>query len=261
MLPSTASCGTPSSSARVASDHGPVAFAEQRGAHAPVAPVLDRRQRDVVAGDRPRLVRRDHVGEREPHVVGAGVPVLRAAGEPVAPERRLLAQHAGRREAACAPDVAEERERVVEREPRAQRPAREPLPGVERPGEAQRADEVRREREERAPLAARLEDEVQVAVLEVAHAAVHQPARARAGAARPVVALDERDPEPAHRRVARHPRPGDPAPHHEHVHARVAEGGERVGAPGEAHGAGHGAGVSPAARAVATPGRAGHAPR
>ena len=87
----------------------------------------------------------------------------------------------------------------------------------------ERPHEVRRGAEQRAPLAARLEHEAEVAVLEVAHAAVDEPRRAARGAAREVVALDERDAEAAERGVARDAGAGDPAADDEEVDVIAGE--------------------------------------
>jgi hypothetical protein len=68
-----------------------------------------------------------------------------------------------------------------------------------------------------------------VAVLEVAHAAVHQPRRPARRAGGEVVALDERHAQPARRRVARHPGAGHAAADDEQIEHPV---GERAQAPG-----------------------------
>ena len=83
--------------------------------------------------------------------------------------------------------------------------------------EGQRPDQVRRDAQQDAPLAVGLEHEPEVAGLQIAEAAVHQPARARAGARAEVVLLDQHGPEPAHGRVARHAGAGDAAADDEQV--------------------------------------------
>ncbi len=62
---------------------------------------------------------------------------------------------------------------------------------------------MRRDAHQDPSLAARLEDEVELSVLEVAQSAVHEPRRAAAGATGEVLLLDERHVQPAHRRIPR----------------------------------------------------------
>jgi hypothetical protein len=184
----------------------------------------------MVGDRRPRLRRRERVHEREARVVGRRVPVACAAGEGVGGQRRLQREHLGPRQPAVGLHVAEEGERVVEREPGAELPARHTRARVHGPGEGERTHEVRRDAQQGAPLATRLEHEPEVSVLEVADPAVDEPRRARRRAARPVVALHERHPQPAQRRVARHAAPGDPTPDDEHVEPLGGQAGEGGGA-------------------------------
>ncbi len=92
--------------------------------------------------------------------------------------------------------------------------------------------EVRRDVEQDAPFPARFEHEMQVAVLQIAHAAVHEPRRPAGGAAGEVLALDEHGPEPAQRGVAGDAGAGDAAADHQQVHGLVGEAGEELGAGG-----------------------------
>src|SRR3990170_4067591 len=112
-----------------------------------------------------------------------------------------------------APDIPEVRQQVVQPEPGGEFPARDARAAVHRPGELERLDERAGRVEENAPLAARLGYEMEVAVLEVAHAAVHEARRPARRAAREVLALDERHAQPPERRVPRAARArGAPAP-------------------------------------------------
>jgi hypothetical protein len=131
-----------------------------------------------------------------------------------------------------AADVAEEREGVVEEEARGELPARHARAGVDGPREGERAHEVRRDAEQRAPLAARLEDEVEVAVLEVAYAAVDEARGAAGGAGAEVVALDEGDAEAAERGVARDAGARDAPADDEEVEGVAREALEEGGAGG-----------------------------
>src|SRR4029079_18353346 len=106
---------------------------------------------------------------------------------------------------------------VIHEEAGVELPQRNARAAVDRPGESQRTYEVRRNEHERSSLATRLEHEVQMPMLEVAHAAVHEPRRATGRSTREVVALDERRSEPAHRRLAGDTGAVDSAADHEHV--------------------------------------------
>src|SRR5439155_2308028 len=113
-------------------------------------------------------------------------------------------------------------------------------------GRHQHADgerQVGRQAAQHAPLHRRLAHQADVALLEVAHAAVDQLRAAARGARGPVEALDERDPEPAQRRIARHAGARDAAADDEEIErgggkdaeGRLARlGGERRGHGGNA---------------------------
>jgi hypothetical protein len=133
------------------------------------------------------------------------------------------------------PDVAEERQRVVQREAGGQRPRPEARALVHGPGESEGPHEVRRQSEQASALGARLEDEPQMAVLEVADPAVDEPRRPARGPAREVLLLDERDPQATERGVSRDAAAGDAAADHQKVELPIAERGEAVPACGRVH--------------------------
>jgi len=164
-------------------------------------------------------------GEREASVVDLAIPVARPAHEPPFPQHRLgpkerpLAQHPVR------PHIPGPREQVVEPHPREEFPERYPVAPMDREDERQRMDEVRSDPAEHGPLVQRLEDEPEVAVLEISQTPVHQPARMRTGAGAEVAPFDQDDAEPTHRGVARDPRADDAAPDDEQVPRPRSEAG------------------------------------
>ena len=87
-------------------------------------------------------------------------------------EQRALAQHP------VQSHIAEQRQRVVHPHASGQPPERDPVAAVQRKDERQRPDEVWRDPEENAALAIGLEHQADVAGLQVAQAAVDEPARA-----------------------------------------------------------------------------------
>jgi len=91
--------------------------------------------------------------------------------------------------------------------------------------ERQGTHEVRGDAQQDPSLAARFEHQPQIAVLQIAEAAVDQPGRAAARASRHVAFIHEGDAKAAQRRVARDARAGDPAADDQHVHRL---GGHRV---------------------------------
>src|SRR5690606_21498725 len=96
-------------------------------------------------------------------------------------EQLVAGQHAVARQRLAA------RQEIVEREPDPDLPAGTASAAVDRKIQAQRLDEVRRELEQRLALAQRFADEAELAVLEIAKAAVNQPRRRARRAARDVV--------------------------------------------------------------------------
>ncbi len=121
------------------------------------------------------VFRRVHrVGQRQSHIVGRRIPVAGAAEQVVRRQLRLGGQRFRARVSPVPADVAKEREQIVQPEAGAEFPSRNARPAVERPRELQRMRELGREVQQQAPLAARLEHQVQKGMFEVAHAAVYQ---------------------------------------------------------------------------------------
>ena len=103
-------------------------------------------------------------------------------------------------------------------------------PRVEqRDEERQDAHEVRRVLERALAFVEALVDQPELALLQVAQAAVHELGALRARARREVVALDERGAQAPAGGVERHAGAGDAAADHEHVERLVAEPAERRG--------------------------------
>ena len=91
-------------------------------------------------------------------------------------------------------------------------------------------DEVRRDGEQHATLAARLEHQPQPTGLEVAQAAVDQARRHRGSAAAEVAFVHQRRAKAAQRRIARHRGTGDATAHDEQVQWLRAHRVQRGGA-------------------------------
>jgi len=182
----------------------------------------------MIQHHRARALRGEHRRERQPDVVRRGVPVPRAADQRFRAQRRLARVHRARVEPHVSP-VAEQRQHVVEQQPRAELPARHARAAIYRPRERQRSHEVRRDALQRAPFATRFEHQSELAVLEVPHPAVHESRRPARRSARVVVLLHQRHAQAAQRGVPRHPCARDPAPDHEQVEYLLAQGAkERV---------------------------------
>jgi hypothetical protein len=77
-------------------------------------------------------------------VVGGRVPVRGAAEQAVGADGRLAGEHAGAAERPVRAHVPPQRERVVQGESRGELPPRHARAAVHRPGEGERAHEVRR---------------------------------------------------------------------------------------------------------------------
>ena len=88
---------------------------------------------------------------------------------------------------------------------------------MDREEEIEGMHEVRRDPEQRLPLAHRLEHQSEMALLEIADAAVDEPAGAGARAEGEVPLLDEGGAQPAHGGVAGDSRSGDPAADHQQI--------------------------------------------
>jgi hypothetical protein len=82
---------------------------------------------------------------------------------------------------------------------------------------------MRRDSHQNPPLSTRLEHEVQVAMLEIAHASVHEARGPARCAAREVVAFDERGAKSTHRAITRDPSTGDTAADNQHVESLSRE--------------------------------------
>jgi len=137
----------------------------------------------------------ERVLEHEPRVVGVAVVVLERAAQPLEAQRRLevvCGTRAAKR--LVQPRRAEQRERVVD--PQADVHHLEPGLGalVDRDQERQRADQVRRDAGLHPALRHGLEHQADLAVLEVAQAAVDQLARLRRRARGVVALLEQHDP-------------------------------------------------------------------
>jgi hypothetical protein len=91
---------------------------------------------------------------------------------------------------------------------------------------------VRRDAHERSPFPARLEHEMQMAMLEVAHAAMHESRRPARRAASEIVTLDECGGESPKRGVTRDTRAGYPSTNDQHIEFVLAESREAAGARG-----------------------------
>ena len=93
-----------------------------------------------------------------------------------------------------------------------------------------RPDQVRRQPEQDAPLPQRLPDQAELAMLQVAQAAVHQPGGTSRGPGREVVLLHQGHRQPARRGVQGDADAGDPAPDDQHVEPVLGHPGEVGGA-------------------------------
>src|SRR5258706_591484 len=189
-----------------------LAVLDQHAADAPVfVNQADRRamvQHRGAASDR-----RTREGKREPGVVELPVPVLDGARQVAALQARCpLERLRGAQEfAARVPVLAGEQ--VVQREAAAIEPFVEPAAAraVHRQHESERLDKVRSVAHQDGALVQRFADQPEVALREVAHAAVRELRRARRSPLGEVLGLDQRDREAARRGVERHAEPGGAA--------------------------------------------------
>ena len=90
-------------------------------------------------------------------------------------------------------------------------------PPINRPGERERFDQVRGDSQQSLSLTNRLAHQMKLPVLEISDSAVYQARGTPRRTAREIVALDQRDSQPAHRCVPRDSAAGDPAPDHQQV--------------------------------------------
>src|SRR5258706_486433 len=189
-----------------------LAVLDQHAADAPVfVNQADRRamvQHRGAASDR-----RTREGKREPGLVELPVPVLDGARQVAALQARCpLERLRGAQEfAARVPVLAGEQ--VVQREAAAIEPFVEPAAAraVHRQHESERLDKVRSVAHQDGALVQRFADQPEVALREVAHAAVRELRRARRSPFGEVLGLDQRDREAARRGVERHAEPGGAA--------------------------------------------------
>ena len=151
-------------------------------AHHAAGGALERPDGGIVGHQRAVVDGRADGRQREPRVVALGVVEARAAEQSALPQHRLRLQQGALAQHAVRPHIAEQGQRVVQPHAGRQPPERDPVAAVQGKDERQRPDEVRRDAQQDAPLAVGLEHQAQIAGLEVAEAAVHQPAGARAGA-------------------------------------------------------------------------------
>ena len=185
----------------------------------------------VVEQHRPALQRRARQRDREARVVELAVPVAHAAHEPARVRARQQLERAVRAQPLGGAQAMAAGKRVVGLEADAVE-ARLP-PVVGRHHEAHALRQVRGIGEDRAALVQRLAHEADVALREVAHAAVHELSGARARALAEVVRLDENDGKAARRGVERDAEPGGAAADDR----QVPRLGARLGEAGEQHGA------------------------
>ncbi len=184
----------------------------------------------VVEDDGTGLGGADGVGEGEAGVIGGGVVVAGAAGEVVGAQTGDGLDDLAGGEGASAPHVPEEGEGVIEHEPGGELPAGDASALVDGPDEGEGPDEVGSEPQEAIALDAGLEDEAEVAVLEVADAAVDEAGGAAGGAGGEVLALDEGDAQAPEGGIASGARAGDAAADDEDIELLGGEGAQALGA-------------------------------
>ncbi len=199
---------------------------DARAHHSPAVEneLLDRA---VVDDDRAGFHSADCVGECESRVVGRRIEVGCAAEQPVRLEHRFGVEHARAAESPVTSHVSEQGERIVQREPRAQLPLRDSRARIHRPCEGEWSDEMWSKAQQPSTFGARLEHKVQVSVLEVSDAAVHQTRRTARRSARKIILLDERDRESAECGIARDSASRDSAADDQQVEGAVGKRSER----------------------------------
>jgi hypothetical protein len=187
---------------------------------------------DMVEDDGTGLGGAEGVDEGEAGVIGGGVVVAGAAGEAVGAETGDGLDDLTGAEGAGGLHVPEEREGVIEHEAGGELPAGDASALVDGPDEGKRPDEVGGEPEEAGALDARLEDEGEVAVLEVADAAVDEAGGAAGSPGGEVLALDEGDAQAAEGGIAGDPAAGDTAADDEEVEELGGESEQALGSRG-----------------------------
>ena len=156
------------------------------------------------------------VRDRETSVVGRSVVIDRASRESNALQTRFSVQDPAKVESGM-PARASSRHEMVGKEANAQPKPSDTRAAIHRPGKGKRLDDVRRDSQQRLALPYRLANEMKLSVLQISNPAVNEARRTARSATREVVALDQRDPEPAHGGVARHTAAGNPAADHEQI--------------------------------------------
>ena len=153
--------------------------------------------------------------QREPGVVELSIPVLDAAFEPLTTRRRQAGQRfvPGQEFGGAQPRFA--RQRVVDLQ--ADTVERHLPELVRRHHERQRLRQVRGVAKQRAALVQRFPHQRDIALREVAHAAVNQLGGARRGALGEVVRFDQHHRKATRGGIQRHPKPGRAAAHDGHV--------------------------------------------
>ena len=159
----------------------------------------------------------------EAGVVALRVVVPRPAEQAAVPEHRLGFEHAPLAQHSVRPHIAEQCQHIVQ--PHRRRPAASanPVSPVDRKDERQRPHEVGRDPQKVAALPVGLQHQPEIAGLEIAKAAVNQPAGARAGARPEVVLLHQHRTQAAHGRVAGHAGARDPATDDQDIRGLRAE--------------------------------------
>ncbi len=158
-----------------------------------------------------RIARVEH---DEPRVVDPAIGIDEGGVQPRA-QRHAIGM-AGAIHRLRARQLAPPADVVVEEEPGADHPAR-PEPRIMRQHEAQRAHDVPRIGEQHLALAQRLAHQAELAVFEIAQAAMDELARGRGGGAGEIALLAQNDAEPAPRGVARDPGTVDAAADHQQI--------------------------------------------
>jgi hypothetical protein len=183
-------------------------------------------------GDGAGFASREQGLEHQPRVVGPAVPVHAGAAQTIRQQPRLGATRAVGAEHPVQVHAADARQDVVRPQARSELPLAHGAVGIDRVDELHGTDEVRREAAEPFPLASRLEDEPDLALLQVAQTAVDQlrrPARRSRGE---VGLLHHGHLEAAERSIARDTGTVDAAPDDQEVETLVLEGVQRGLSPG-----------------------------
>ena len=123
-------------------------------------------------------------------------------------------------------NIAKECQCVIKREAGGELPLWNASARVDGPEKLERTNEVRRQSQQTSAFGARLEDEMEKAVLEIAQAAVNEPGRTARCAARKIVFLHERDAQSAQCGVASDAAAGNSAADDQNIELVACERGE-----------------------------------